>query len=93
MKLSTDTGKKPYDRIKEHVGSNRHKRLKTETEETKHRQPSIDELLARHKRLEEQQEGAIYDLIHSICLCGLSIHNTDGPIGKFIVFKTNIFGF
>lgn len=82
IKLSTDKGKKPFDRINEHLSSGRHKRLKRESEDTSSRQPTLEELQIRQKQLEQFQEGVIYDFIYSICLCGLSICLSDGPLGK-----------
>lgn len=84
IKLSLEKGKKPFDRINEHTDSTRHKRLKQENISSTNHQPSLEELLVRQKELEANQKGVIYDFINSICLCGLSMYVSDGPIGKRI---------
>lgn len=79
-KLSIVSGKKPFDRINEHLESARHKKLKIDSSNTS-RQPTLEEMQVRQKELELQQEGVIFDFIHSLCLCGVSIYLADGAIG------------
>lgn len=82
LEVSLCATKKPSDRLKEHVGEKRHQKLKDQALVSTSRQPTLSELQVRHKDMEKEQEGAIYDLVRSVCHAGLSLRICDGPIGN-----------
>lgn len=75
IKVSLSADKKPSDRLKEHVGGKRHNRIKEQASNSSCRQPTLLELQVRQKNLEKDQEGAIYDLVRSVCHSGLWAQN------------------
>lgn len=79
LSLSVDPAKKPYDRIREHIASQRHATLKKAS-----KQPTVEAVLVRHREQEKVSKGAIYDFVRALCFSGLSLEHADGELGDFV---------
>lgn len=82
--LPTNPKKKPWDRIKEHLASARHKKLKESDKERleKKKQVSLYETIVRQKDREKEAEGAIHDFVRALSYSAISINQADSFLGK-----------
>ena len=87
IELPTDPRKKPWDKIKEHLSSARHRKLKESDKERseKKKQVSLYESVVRQKEKEKEAEGAIHDFVRALSYSAISINQADSFLGK--VFK------
>lgn len=79
MEMVTDPAKKPYDRIREHLASARHLKLK---EERQH--PTMFDVCYRQREREKTAEGAIHACVKAFCESGISLEQAEGSMGDFI---------
>ena len=84
VELTTDPAKKPWDRIREHLSSARHSKLKADYN-TRKRQDSLYESMVRKKEKEKECEGAIHDFVRALCYSATSLNQANSFMGK--VFK------
>ncbi|KAH7949272.1 hypothetical protein HPB49_006935 [Dermacentor silvarum] len=84
--MVTDPAKKPYDRIREHLMSSRHKKFKTASKEAEtagtSRQTLFD-MSCRQRAKETEADGVIHDFVRALAYSGISMHQADGPLGDF----------
>ena len=82
-----DVDKKPWDRLREHLGSARHSKQKERwhKRDKAKRQISLFESEVRQKQKEAEAETVIHDFVRALTFSAVSIHQGDGYIGK--VFK------
>lgn len=87
VELTTDPAKKPWDRIREHLSSARHSKLKADYNKRteKKKQVSLYESMVREKEKERECEGAIHDFVRALCYSATSLNQADCFMGK--VFK------
>lgn len=84
--MVTDPAKKPYDRIREHLMSSRHKKFKTASKEAETAgtsQQTLFDMSCRQRAKETEADGVIHDFVHALAYSGISMHQADGPLGDF----------
>ncbi|KAH7975838.1 hypothetical protein HPB52_006183 [Rhipicephalus sanguineus] len=84
--MVTDPTKKPYDRIREHLMSSRHKKFKTASKEAETAgtsQQTLFDMSCRQRAKETEADGVIHDFVRALAYSGISMHQADGPLGDF----------
>ncbi|KAH7983252.1 hypothetical protein HPB52_010516 [Rhipicephalus sanguineus] len=84
--MVTDPAKKPYDRIREHLMSSRHKKFKTASKEAETAgtsQQTLFDMSCRQRAKETEADGVIHDFVRALAYSGISMHQADGPLGDF----------
>lgn len=87
VEISPEPDKKPYDRLREHVASKRHLKLKADAEEAERKQrqqPTLADTIVRQREREKQGEGIIHDFVRALSYDGLSLEHADSELGKFV---------
>ncbi|KAH7955633.1 hypothetical protein HPB52_001964 [Rhipicephalus sanguineus] len=84
--MVTDPAKKPYDRIREHLMSSRHKKFKTASKEAETAgtsQQTLFDMSCRQRAKETEADDVIHDFVRALAYSGISMHQADGPLGDF----------
>ncbi|KAH7942464.1 hypothetical protein HPB49_024433 [Dermacentor silvarum] len=84
--MVTDPAKKPYDRIREHLMSSRHKKFKTASKEAETAgtsQQTLFDMSCRQRAKETEADGVIHDFVRALAYSGISMYQADGPLGDF----------
>lgn len=87
IKISVDSKKNPYDRIKEDLHSACHISLKQEVAKSSSItmvQPTLMAMQVRQRDKEKEGHSAIHSFVEAISKAGLSLHVADGPLGKCV---------
>jgi hypothetical protein len=82
--LDVTTGKKPWDRINEHLSSKRHKQMNANYERRleEGRQLTLYESEIRAKSKEREAETVAHDFTRALAYSGLPLVQADGYVGK-----------
>ncbi|KAL3234653.1 hypothetical protein MRX96_022617 [Rhipicephalus microplus] len=84
--MVTDPGNKPYDRIREHLMSSRHKKFKTASKEAETAgtsQQTLFDMSCTQRAKETEADGVIHDFVRALAYSGISMHQADEPLGDF----------
>ena len=84
VELDLTSGKKPWDRINEHLNSKRHKRMKANYEKRlqEGKQLTLYESEVRVRSKEREAETVAHDFTRALLYSGLSLNKADGYMGK-----------
>ncbi|CAN7940673.1 unnamed protein product [Ixodes pacificus] len=87
IEMVTDPAKKPYDRIREHLASSRHKKFKMSTQEAEKvgtSQPTLFDVSCRQRAKETEADGVIHDFVRALAYSGISMNQANRPLGEFV---------
>jgi hypothetical protein len=84
VEIDVDPKKKPWDRIKEHLASSRHKRLKENYKKRidANKQLTLFETEVRQRKKEKEAESATHDFVRALSYSAISLNHADGFLGK-----------
>ena len=84
VEIDTASGKKPWDRINEHLRSKRHRNMKTNYEKRTlaGKQLTLYESEVRVRAKEKEAESAAHDFTRALLYSGVPLNKADGYLGK-----------
>jgi hypothetical protein len=83
-RVEINTTTKPSDRIKEHLHSKRHQRIKSKCLEESSSQPTLEEVLLTSKKQKEEAMDVSHEFVRAVCYGGLPFSVLDGPIADLV---------
>ena len=70
---------KPSDRIREHLRSKRHERLKQKYHEDSMKQPMLEQALVTARKRKEEAMDISHEFVRAVCYSGLPFAILEGP--------------
>lgn len=75
---------KPSERIREHLGSKRHDRLKRKYMRTSGNQPTLEQTLVTARRNKEETVDVCHEFVKAVCYSGLPFAVMEGPVADLV---------
>lgn len=75
---------KGSDRIREHLASKRHRRIKLKCLEESRNQPTINESLFATRKRKQESEDVAHEFVRAVCYSGLPFSVMNGPVAHLV---------